>query len=88
MHSPQSPQDAEQVAQHQAAQLVDVLKSRRAAAWSFSTGGFLVTVSREGDQAAQSYARSALTGARDMADHLARKVPPDVFHDPGQQSDG
>lgn len=88
MRHTDTPQEAERQARHQAAQLVDTLKSRRAAAWSCSTGGFLVTVSREGDQAAQSYARSALTGARDMADRLSEKVPPDVAHDPAQQSDG
>jgi hypothetical protein len=78
----------EHLAGELARQLADLLSGKRISAWATETDGYLVIVSKRGDEAASSYARGVITGEQDLAAKLSDKVPPDVFHDPSQQSDG
>lgn len=78
----------EQRAGELAQQLVDHLRHSRISAWATAAEGYVVTVSKQDDEAAVSYARGVITGEEDLAAKLSGKVPPDVFHDPSQQSDG
>jgi hypothetical protein len=81
-------QDGTNAATQLVRQLVGELKSTQVSAWSASADGYIVTVSKQGDTAASAYVRGVIAGEPDLADKLSAKVPPDVNHDPSQQSDG